>query len=92
MYIHNFFARIHLSKELYAEPHKPPIQGEIITGNQVATKSLPLSEIFGKNPSFIIIYVNLICKRNECVPTTNRYPLNLLFKLPNTHFVELEAG
>ena len=29
-------------------------------GNQVATKSLPSSEIFGKNPAFIIIYVNLI--------------------------------
>ena len=28
-------------------------------GNQVATKSLPSSEIFGKNPAFIILYVNL---------------------------------
>ena len=28
-------------------------------GNQVATKSLPSSEIFGKNPAFIIIYVNI---------------------------------
>ena len=29
-------------------------------GNQVATKSLPSSEIFGKNTAFLIIYVNLI--------------------------------
>ena len=29
-------------------------------GNQVATKSLPSSEIFCKNPALIIIYVNLI--------------------------------
>ena len=29
-------------------------------GNQVATKSLPSSEIFGKNPAFIIIYGNLV--------------------------------
>ena len=61
-------------------------------GNQVATKSLPSSEIFGKNHAFIIINVNLIYQRNECEPTTNRYPLKVLFILPNTHFVALEAS
>ena len=29
-------------------------------GNQVATKILPSSKIFGKNPAFIVIYVNSI--------------------------------
>ena len=31
-------------------------------GIQVATKSLSSSKIFGENPAFIIIYVNLIYK------------------------------
>ena len=30
------------------------------TGNQVATKSLPSHEIFGRNPAIITIYVKFI--------------------------------
>ena len=33
------------------------LQGGIITGNRVDTKSLPSREIFGRNPAIITIYV-----------------------------------
>ena len=60
--------------------------------NQVATKSLPSHEIFGRNPAILKIDMNFIYKMNASEQTTNMHPLKALFKVKNKHFLTLKVS